>query len=246
METIEISEEENIPSNVQNDSFYDDNDDNEVKESSEHLSDDELKQVTASTTKNKSIDTAEEENVPSNQRKESSTDDNVDNEEKESCHNLSDDDMMATNSIFTTEPQSIPKLHRLESDHILQAQQHEYKSSSDEEVTQPKKRKGATKDSKSKKKRKGKNEKKTVPDIIVYKDNKSKKDNCKIMKFLESPWLDKSKKYKEELLEKAFCKQPYAYQPKVVKDLRDDSDVRTFPCPHKSCFCLMITNSKNI
>ena len=66
------------------------------------------------------------------------------------------------------------------------------------------------------------------------------------MKFLESPWLDKSKKYKEELLEKAFCKQPYAYQPKVVKDLRDDSNVRTFPCPHKGCFCLIITNSINI
>ena len=164
MEKIEISEEENLPSNKENYSSNDDNDDNKVKESCDYLSDDNLKKVTASTTKNKSIDTAEEENVPSNQRNESSNDDNVDNEEKESCHNLSDDDIMATNSIFTTEPQSIPKLHRLETDHILQEQQHKYKYSSDEEVTQPKNRKGTTNDSKSKKKEKEKMKK--IPSLI--------------------------------------------------------------------------------
>ena len=94
---------------------------------------------------------------------------------------------------------------------MLQDEQHDYYSSSDKEVSQMKKRKGTNNYSKTKKKRKGKNEKSPVFDIIEYKDNKSKKDNYKIIKFLESLFLDISRTYKEGLLEKAFCKQPFTY-----------------------------------
>ena len=57
--------------------------------------------------------------------------------------------------------------------------------------------------------------------------------------------MDRKRKYKENFLDKAFLNQPYVYQLKVVKDLKDSSKVQSFLSPHKGFTCLIITNVKN-
>lgn len=75
------------------------------------------------------------------------------------------------------------------------------------------------------------NIKKDVHDIIIS-DSKNTISPYKLKKLMQGLFFNKTKMYKAKKLKKSFTNPLYAYQYKVVKNLKDKSNEVSIPFPH--------------